>query len=118
MSAVAVAAVDLGATSGSVMIGHVGPDTLETTAVARFPNEPVRTPDGLHWNILGLYGAATNGLRDAFRAEPGIRSIGVDSWAVDYGLLRDGRLLSNPLLYRDARTESGVTAVHQRMPHP
>ena len=118
MSAVAVAAVDLGATSGRVMIGHVGPDTLETTAVARFPNEPVRTPDGLHWNILGLYGAATNGLRDALRAEPGIRSIGVDSWAVDYGLLRDGRLLGNPFHYRDARTESGVAAVHERMPHP
>ncbi|WP_314504435.1 rhamnulokinase family protein [uncultured Microbacterium sp.] len=118
MSAVAVAAVDLGATSGRVMIGHVGPDTLETTAVARFPNEPVRTPDGLHWNILGLYGAATNGLRDAFRAEPGIRSIGVDSWAVDYCLLRDGRLLGNPFHYRDARTESGVATVHERMPHP
>jgi len=118
MSAVAVAAVDLGATSGRVMIGNVGPDTLETTAVARFPNEPVRTPDGLHWNILGLYGAATNGLREAFRAEPAIRSIGVDSWAVDYGLLRDGRLLGNPFHYRDARTERGVAAVHERMPHP
>ena len=88
MSTAAVAAIDLGATSGRVVIGHVGPDTLEATAVARFPNDPVQTSDGLHWNILGLYGAAVNGLREAFRAEPGIRSIGVDSWAVDYGLLR------------------------------
>ncbi len=118
----AVAAVDLGATSGRVMIGHVGPDTLEATAVARFPNDPVQTSDGLHWNILGLYGAAVNGLREAFRAEPGIRSIGVDSWAVDYGLLRGvaeghGRLLGNPFHYRDARTERGVEIVHERMPH-
>ncbi len=113
----AVAAVDLGATSGRVMVGHVGPDTLEATAVARFPNDPVQTSDGLHWNILGLYGAALNGLREALRAEPAIRSVGVDSWAVDYGLLREGRLLGNPYHYRDARTERGVAAVHERMPH-
>ena len=113
----AVAAVDLGATSGRVMVGHVGPDTLETTAVARFPNDPVQTSDGLHWNILGLYGAPVNGLREALRAEPAIRRIGVDSWAVDYGLLRDGRLLGNPYHYRDGRTERGVAAVHERMPH-
>ena len=99
------------------MVGHVGPDTLEATAVARFPNDPVQTSDGLHWNILGLYGAAVNGLREALRAEPAIRSIGVDSWAVDYGLLREGRLLGNPFHYRDARTERGVAAVHERMPH-
>jgi rhamnulokinase len=117
VSTAAVAAVDLGATSGRVMIGHVGPDTLDATAVARFPNDPVQTSDGLHWNILGLYGAATNGLREAFRAEPAIRSIGVDSWAVDYGLLRDGRLLGNPYHYRDTRSERGVEAVHERMPH-
>jgi rhamnulokinase len=100
------------------MIGHVGPDTLEATAVARFPNDPVQTSDGLHWNILGLYGAAVNGLREAIRAEPAIRSIGVDSWAVDYGLLRNGRLLGNPYHYRDSRTVRGVAAVHERMPHP
>ncbi|SFS13608.1 rhamnulokinase [Microbacterium sp. cf046] len=117
MSTAAVAAVDLGATSGRVMIGHVGPDTLEATAVARFPNDPVQTSDGLHWNILGLYGAAVNGLREAFRVEPGIRSIGVDSWAVDYGLLHEGRLIGNPFHYRDARTERGVEIVHERMPH-
>lgn len=122
MSTAAVAAIDLGATSGRVMIGHVGPDTLEATAVARFPNDPVQTSDGLHWDILGLYGAAVNGLREAFRAEPSIRSIGVDSWAVDYGLLHGvhegrGRLLGNPYHYRDTRTEQGVAAVHERMPH-
>ncbi|GAA1995419.1 rhamnulokinase [Microbacterium ulmi] len=112
-----VAAVDLGATSGRVIVGHVGPDTLDAGVVARFPNDPVHTPDGLHWDVLALYGAAVGGLRDAFRAEPGIRSVGVDSWAVDYGLLRGGRLLGNPFHYRDARTAAGVEAVHARMPH-
>jgi rhamnulokinase len=118
----AVAAIDLGATSGRVVVGRVGPDTLEATTLARFPNDPVQTSDGLHWNILGLYGAALTGLGEAFRAEPGIRSVGVDSWAVDYGLLRGvaqgaGRLLGDPYHYRDARTERGIAAVHERMPH-
>lgn len=112
-----VAAVDLGATSGRVIVGHVGPDTLEATAVARFPNDPVRAGDGLHWDILGLYGAALGGLREAFRQEPGITSIGIDSWAVDYGLLRGDRLLGNPFHYRDERTGRGVESVHARMPH-
>lgn len=113
----AVAAIDLGATSGRVIVGHVGPDTLDATAVARFPNDPVQVASGLHWDILSLYGAAVKGLREAFRTEPGIASIGVDAWAVDYGLLRGGRLLGNPFHYRDARTARGVETVHERMPH-
>lgn len=112
-----VAAIDLGATSGRVIVGRVGPDTLEATSVARFPNTPVQTSDGLHWNILGLYGAAVDGLREAFRQAPGIGSVGADSWAVDYGLLHAGRLLGEPFHYRDERTERGVAAVHERMPH-
>ncbi|WP_243076499.1 rhamnulokinase family protein [Microbacterium sp. SS28] len=118
MSTGAVAAIDLGATSGRVILGHVGPDTLDATSVARFPNDPVQLADGLHWDVLSLYGAAVKGLREAFRAAPGIASIGIDSWAVDYGLLRGGRLLGNPVHYRDARTALGVERVHERMPHP
>ncbi len=114
----AVAAIDLGATSGRVIVGHVGPDTLTADVVGRFANEPVPTPDGLHWNVLGLYAGAVAGLREAFRAAPQIASIGVDSWAVDYGLLRDGRLLGNPFHYRDERTQRGVDAVHARISYP
>ncbi len=117
MSTGAVAAVDLGATSGRVIVGHVGPDTLATTTVARFANEPLRLGDSLHWNILGLYAAALAGLRSAFRSEPGLASIGIDSWAVDYGLLRGGRLLGVPFHYRDERTAAGVATVHARLPH-
>ncbi|WP_298943176.1 rhamnulokinase family protein [uncultured Microbacterium sp.] len=112
-----VAAVDLGATSGRVIVGRVGPDTLETTTVARFANDPIPLGDDLHWNVLGLYSAALAGLREAFRAEPAIASIGIDSWAVDYGLLRAGRLLGTPFHYRDERTARGVAAVHAQLPH-
>ncbi|MGP3769563.1 rhamnulokinase [Streptomyces sp. SDT5-1] len=96
------AAIDLGASSGRVMTAHVTRDTLALTEAHRFPNTPVRTPDGLHWDILGLYAGIIEGLR---RTGP-IRSIGIDSWAVDYGLLdADGALLGNPYHYRDTRTD-------------
>ncbi|QNE46296.1 rhamnulokinase [Glaciihabitans sp. INWT7] len=108
----AVAAVDLGATSGRVMLGFVGHNELSVRPVARFPNLPVRTPDGLHWNILELFRNVTAGLAAAAREEPGLASAGVDSWAVDYGLLRGGRMLGAPFHYRDDRTVAAVETTH------
>ncbi|RKS92944.1 rhamnulokinase [Microbacterium sp. AG790] len=107
----AVAAIDLGATSGRVVLGRIGRGILEAETVARFPNDPIRLGNGLHWDAAGLYGASLRGLREAFRAEARLESIGVDSWAVDYGLLREGRLLGVPFHYRDERTARGVAAV-------
>ena len=65
--------------------------------MARFPNNPVRTIDGLHWNILELYRNALAGLRAAAREAPELASVGIDSWAVDYALLRGDRMLGNPV---------------------
>lgn len=111
-----VAAVDLGATSGRVMHACVGADTLELTEAARFRNTPVRVWEGdraaLHWDLTGLYSSVLDGLASVSRSDPALRSIGVDSWAVDYGLLRSGRLLGQPYHYRDERTERGVALVH------
>jgi rhamnulokinase len=108
----AVAAVDLGATSGRVILGHVSANELSIRPVARFPNTPVRTIDGLHWNILELYRSVVAGLGAAARDEPAIASVGIDSWAVDYALLRNGRMLGVPYHYRDERNHPAVTAVH------
>jgi rhamnulokinase len=109
-----VAAVDLGASSGRVMVGRVAPNELELTEVHRFPNDPVRLPDGLHWDILRLYREVLVGLREATRAAGGLVSIGLDSWGVDYGLLDEaGTLLGDPYHYRDDRTAAAVDAVHQ-----
>nr|WP_237704730.1 rhamnulokinase family protein [Nesterenkonia sp. F] len=122
------AAVDLGASSGRVVLGRIGPDTLELTEAARFGNGPVHLPDGLHWNLVGLYEQALAGLGEAVRAtadDGGIASVGIDSWAVDYGLLTGGAsavgagapsLLGTPFHYRDARTAAGVDAVHAQVP--
>ena len=112
-----VAAVDLGASSGRVMVGRVGPNELDLTEVHRFTNDPVRLPDGLHWDILRLYREVLAGLREAIRAADGLVSIGLDSWAIDYGLLDDaGTLLGDPFHYRDDRTTSAVEAVHRVIP--
>lgn len=108
----AVAAVDLGATSGRVVIGHVGPDELRMRVAYRFPNRPVRTREGLHWNVLELYRQMCAGLEQAWREESGLAGLGVDSWAVDYALLRGGRVLGMPHHYRDEQRAEAVADVH------
>lgn len=111
-----VAAVDLGATSGRVILGRIEDDVLQMRHVARFPNDPVHLGDGLHWNLPELYRQVLVGLASAEREAPAqIRSVGIDSWAVDYGLLRGDRLLGVPFHYRDQRTHRGVDAVHARI---
>jgi len=104
--------VDLGATSGRVILGYVGQGELRLTDVARFANAPVRTLDGLHWSVLELYRDVVEGLAAAARQEPQLSSIGIDSWAVDYALMREGRMLGTPYAYRDERTRPAVAAVH------
>ena len=99
----AVAAVDLGASGGRVMVGEVGPGQLVLHEAHRFPNVPVTVRGTLHWDILRLYGEVLAGLRAA-SGKFELASLGVDSWGVDYGLLdADGALLGNPVHYRDAR---------------
>jgi rhamnulokinase len=108
-STVRVAAVDLGATSGRVVAATVAQDRLALEEVHRFPNGPVRVSDGsLRWDIRRLFDEIVIGLA---KAGP-VDGIGVDSWAIDYGLLdRDGRLLASPFSYRDQRTERFVDHV-------
>lgn len=109
-----VAAVDLGASSGRVMVAEVGADRLELTEVARFPNGPVRLRDTLHWDVLGLYRGVLEGLR---AAGPELDAVGIDSWGVDFGLLdATGVLLGNPLHHRDARTDGVAERVNGIIP--
>lgn len=110
----AFAAVDLGATSGRVITGRVGTERLDLTEVHRFDNVPVALPDGLHWDILVLYRDVLDGLRAAADHEP--VSLGVDSWAVDFGLLDGaGALLGNPHHYRDPRGARAMADVSERV---
>lgn len=109
------AAVDLGASGGRVVVADVGPDRLRVTGAHRFPNRPVSTDAALHWDVLSLYDAVLDGLAAAGRGGP-LTSIGIDSWAVDFGLLDErGTLLGAPVHYRDPRHAGGVPRVHAHL---
>ncbi|MFE2376753.1 rhamnulokinase family protein [Streptomyces sp. NPDC059398] len=95
------------------MAVRIGPDVIDLTEAHRFPNRPVRTGGTLHWDVLSLYA----GVLDGLRAAGPVTSVGIDSWAVDYGLLdADGALLGNPVHYRDGRTEGVAERVWQTVP--
>ncbi len=113
----AVAAADLGASSGRVMVGTVsGDDQLKLLELHRFPNVPVRVLGTLHWDILALFQGVLDGIRAAASAG-GMASLGIDAWGVDYGLLDDGgELLGNPVHYRDTRTGGVAGQVLGRVP--
>ena len=111
------AAIDLGAQSGRVAVGRFDGERLSISEVHRFPNVPVRTRNTLNWDILRLYQDATDGLRAAAREAGRVDSVAADSWAVDFGLLdQNGRLLQNPVHYRDDRRARAVGGVLAEVP--
>jgi rhamnulokinase len=100
------AAIDLGASSGRVMLADVDPAGIQLREVHRFVNRPVRVGGRLHWDVLALWDGVKTGLRTAGRSSGPLAGMAVDSWAIDYALLdADGRLIGNPVHYRDGRTD-------------
>ena len=111
-----LAAVDLGAQSGRVALGRFDGSRLSLEVVHRFPNVPVRMRGTLHWDVLRIYADVLDGLRAAAR-DAAVDAVGVDSWGVDFGLLdRAGRLVQNPVHYRDSRRSAAVDGVFARVP--
>ena len=115
-SAVTVAAIDIGASSGRVVAGIVRDGTVTIEVVHRFANG-LRTLDGrLRWDLTGLYAEVLTGLEAVAARHGDVVSIGIDTWAVDYGLLdTGGRLLAEPTAYRDDRTEAVIAEVDARI---
>ncbi|MFT7868159.1 MULTISPECIES: rhamnulokinase [Amycolatopsis] len=87
------------------MAGTVGSSALEVSEVRRFANGGIQAGPVLYWDVLGLYRETVTGIHEAGHLD----GVGIDSWAVDYGLLDErGALLGNPVHYRDPRTD-GIT---------
>ena len=112
------AAVDLGATSGRVIVGSWDGSQLDTTEVHRF-SHALRSVGGHdYWDITGLWGEIQTGLTAAAAALPtGARlaSVGVDTWGVDYVLLNDaGRIVFPIHSYRDIRTRRGLGKLERK----
>lgn len=111
-------AIDLGAGSGRVIAGITDLDTLRLEEIHRFDNPGTDLPGGSYWNILGLFRDILEGLRRGVeKYGKNIRSIGIDTWAVDFGLLDGhGRLLGMPHQYRDPRHEGMPEVMHSLLP--
>lgn len=124
-----VVAIDLGASSGRVLRGVFDGERLAIEECSRFPNGPVAVPGprrsdasqsggeaqvAYEWDILALWRGVLEGLREA-SLRGAVDAIGIDTWAVDYGLLdEDGRLIGNPASYRSARCGVGASEVLDR----
>src|SRR6266568_369291 len=111
-------AIDIGASSGRVMLGRWDGRRFDLTELHRFPNGPVQVMGHLHWDVLRLWQEVKEGIaKYAAQYEEAPAGIGVDTWAVDFALLDGaGRLLGNPYSYRDKRTEGMPEVVDERVP--
>ena len=113
-------AADFGAGSGRVIVGtwFTASKTIELEEIHRFGNEQKMMDGHLRWDFDALFNELRTGLKKAF-AKYGdeIKSIGIDTWGVDYGLLdKEGRLIANPICYRDDRTKGMMDAAFQKLP--
>jgi rhamnulokinase len=116
MAARVFGAIDIGASGGRVMAGVIDGRRTTLHTVRRFPNGAASRDGHLRWDLTGLYAEVLRGLSALARHFPEVESIGVDTWAVDYGLLdADGRLLAEPISYRDNRTDGLSDTVHERV---
>lgn len=100
-----ILAIDFGASSGRAILGEFDGKKISLKEVHRFSNDPVKVNGTVYWDVLRLFHEIKQGIIKA-NAEGGFDSIGIDTWGVDFGLLdSEGKLLENPVHYRDLRTK-------------
>jgi rhamnulokinase len=110
--------VDLGAESGRVMAGLWDGSRMSLSEIHRFPNSPVEVAGTLRWDVLRLWSEIQQGMAMAARKfGKSVKSIGVDTWGVDFALLsKRNELLGQPYHYRDARTRGMMRSAFARVP--
>ena len=108
-------AIDIGASSGRHIAGWMEDGALRTREVYRFPNG-IREQDGhLVWDTDALLSHVKAGIDEALKAFPRIRSLSVDTWGVDYVLMRGDREVTPCYAYRDSRTQAVIPQVHGKI---
>lgn len=111
-----VLAFDFGASSGRAIIGCFDGDKITLQEVHRFSNDPVSVGGTVYWDVLRLFYEIKQGIIKA-KIAGGFDSIGIDTWGVDFGLIdSEGKLMENPVHYRDARTVGLVDEAFKTMP--
>ena len=109
-------AVDIGASSGRHIVGWLEDGQVQTKEVYRFPNGVKAENGRLTWDMDALLGHVKEGIRKALDVFGALESLSIDTWGVDYVLLRGDEEVRPCYAYRDGRTESVIPAVHENIP--
>ena len=109
-------AIDIGASSGRHILGRLEGGELKTEELYRFPNGVTEKDGHLTWDIDALLGHVRRGIEIAKAKYPQIESLSIDTWGVDYVLLRGDEAVRPCYAYRDGRTEAVIPEVHARIP--
>lgn len=110
-------AIDIGASSGRHIIGWVADGKIETEELHRFPNGMDEVDGHLVWDTDRLFAEIKAGIKKAFAKYPKIESLSIDTWGVDYVLLRGDEEVKPTYAYRDSRMEEVIDKVHEIVPH-
>lgn len=109
-------AIDFGGGSGRVIAGCLSEGELVLDTIYRFPNRQVRMGGHVYWDFLSLFEDMKTGIRMAVEKGYTLKSIGIDTWGVDFGLIdKQGNLVGNPVCYRDSRTDGMPEQVFRRI---
>ncbi len=111
-------ALDFGAESGRVILGVLENKKIHLEDIHRFPNKIINIHGNLHWDIFYLFDEALKGIKKCFeKGHNDIKSIAVDTWGVDFGLIsKDDKILETPYSYRDKRTNGILKNVYKKIP--
>ena len=109
-------AIDIGASSGRHIVGWMEDGALKTREVYRFPNGVTEQGGHLIWDIQALEGHVRAGIDAALADFPGIESLSVDTWGVDYVLMKGEEPILPCYAYRDGRTETAIPRAHEKVP--
>lgn len=111
------AAVDLGATSGRVILAAIDGDEITLEEISRFPDPIIEMQGHFYWDLPAIYKSVIEGLGAIAARGVAIESVGIDTWGVDFAMFgRDGALLRLPYCYRDPHTDGAPEKFFERMP--
>ncbi len=109
-------AIDIGAASGRHIVGYMKDGAIETEEIYRFPNGMDNVDGSLVWDTERLFDEVVKGIGEAFKKYPKIESLSIDTWGVDYVIMRDDEEVLPVYAYRDSRTDAVIPEVHNLIP--
>ena len=109
-------AIDIGASSGRHIVGWNENGAIQTQEVYRFTNGVTNADGHLTWDIDALVSHVKTGIEATKEKYPRIESLSIDTWGVDYVLMKGDREALPCYAYRDSRTQAVIQRVHERIP--